>query len=679
MKFVNPNFLYALAFIAVPILIHLFNFRRYKTVYFSNTALLQTLKRESKRRSRLKELLILLMRILAIVCLVIAFAQPYIPYNDEVDTKVGGNIAVYVDNSFSMQLNGEAGPLIEEARSMAVEIANSASSGSMFMLISNDLSPENRRLVSKEEFLQNLSKITFSPKAPSYKSIVSYVNSVLGGAGESSLYLLSDFQQNSFSFNDVAVDSACSIYVAKVKNSEINDVSIDSCWFNSPGRTVGKSNTLKVKLKNHGSQPIIDMPIRFYINDTLKTSTTAKIDAKSDTTISIVYTSSKAGIKKASVEINDLPVSFDDKYFMSYKVSKHIKVIELVDGQSKHSNSFAKLYNLDDFLNLKQVDYRSFKTSDLITTNLLILNQMKSISSGLSNAISKYVEEGGAMIYVPSDNLATEKNKSSFLQALSLPGYISQDSSRSSLGRVNFNDIIYKDVFEKRESSGDLPKLKGAYRLSRGANTSFAVLSMLNGETALGRVNVGQGQVYMFGFPLSENKEFTQDVLFVPTAYNIAMNSIPYTSLSYSLSSDQVISGRTAELDNHLQIVVKYKEQEGRYAVEQRGVGVYALNLSDALSTHGFYDINSENGDEIKSLAYNYSRSEADFRTYSSEQIISIANDNGIKNIDYLGEGMDELNSALEVLNSGNTMWKLFLILCILFIICEALIIRFVK
>ncbi|MFV0482698.1 MAG: BatA domain-containing protein [Bacteroidales bacterium] len=679
MKFVNPNFLYALAFIAVPILIHLFNFRRYKIVYFSNTALLNTLKRESKRRSRLKELLILLMRILAIACLVVAFAQPYIPYSDEVDTKVGGNIAIYIDNSFSMQVNGETGPLIEEARSMAVEIANTASSGSMFMLISNDLSPENRRLVSKEEFLQNLSKITFSHKSPSYKSIFSYINSVLRETGASSLYLLSDFQQNSFALDDVEVDSTYNIYVAKVKSDEIRDVSVDSCWFDSPGRTLGKSNSLKVKFKNHGSQPIIDLPVRFYINDTLKTTTTTRIGAQSDTTISIIYTSSTVGIKRASVEINDLPVSFDDKYFLSYEVSEHINVTELIDGQSKHSNSFARLYNLDDFFRFKQLDYRNFKTSDLIFTNTLIINQVKAISTGLANAISKYVEEGGAVIYVPSNNLAYEKNKYSFFHSMGLLSYIAQDSSSSSLGRINFNDIIYKDVFEKRESNGDLPKLKGTYRLSRGANTSFAILSMLNGETALGRVNVGQGQVYMFSFPLSENNEFTQDVIFVPTAYNIAMNSIPYTNLSYSLSSDYVISGRTSEIDNLLQLVVKHKDQEGRYTVERRGVGEYALNLSDALNTHGFYDINSESGDEIKSLAYNYSRNEADFRTYSSEHIISIANDNSIKNIDYLGEGLKDLTSSLEVLNSGNTLWKLFLILCVLFILCESIVIRFMR
>ncbi|MFV0506061.1 MAG: BatA domain-containing protein [Bacteroidales bacterium] len=679
MKFVNPNFLYALAFIAVPIIIHLFNFRRYKTVYFSNTALLQVLKRESKRRNRLKELLVLFMRILAISCIVFTFVQPYIPYKKGIDVKLGGNIAVYVDNSFSMQANGEAGALIEEARSMAVRIANSASSGSMFMLISNDLTSENRRLMSKDDFLQNLSKIGYSPKSPSYKSILSYVNSVIGGSSKSSLYLLSDFQQNSFSLDGTVLDSTCSVYMTKVKQAGISDISIDSVWFNSPGRTVGKRNILKIKLKNHNPQPVVDLPIKFHVNGTLKTTATVQINAKSDTTIYINYTSSSAGIKKAVVEINDLPVSFDDKYFISYNVRKHVNVIELVDGQDEHSNSFSKLYNLDSFFYFRKIDMRSFRTSDLLVTNTLIINQVNAISTGLTDAIAKYVNEGGLVVYVPSEHLVDERNKSLFLQTLGLPRYYEQDTSESTLGRINFNDIIYKDVFEKKELNGELPSLKGVYRLSGGDNISFPVLSMLNDETALGRVNVGQGQVYMFSFSLSNNKEFVQDVLFVPTAYNIAMNSVPYTNLSYSLSTDEVINGRISELDNQLQVQVRHKEQESRYTVEQQGVGMYALNLSDALKSHGFYDINTESSVEIKSLAYNYPRDESDFRTFNAEQIIAIANDSGIKNIDYLGEGLKELNSSLDVINSGNTIWKLFLMLGIFFILCEALIIRFVK
>src|SRR6202008_351487 len=101
MSFVYPAFLYSLFAILIPIIIHLFNFRKYKTVYFTNVKFLRELKQESQSKSRLKELLILLSRILAISCLVLAFAQPVIVDKNS-KVKVGQKaVGIFIDNSFS--------------------------------------------------------------------------------------------------------------------------------------------------------------------------------------------------------------------------------------------------------------------------------------------------------------------------------------------------------------------------------------------------------------------------------------------------------------------------------------------------------------------------------------------------------------------------------------------------
>ena len=70
MQFVNPLFLIALSALAIPILIHLFNFRKYKKVYFTNVHFLQEIQQETKKQSQLRQLLILLARLLAIAALV---------------------------------------------------------------------------------------------------------------------------------------------------------------------------------------------------------------------------------------------------------------------------------------------------------------------------------------------------------------------------------------------------------------------------------------------------------------------------------------------------------------------------------------------------------------------------------------------------------------------------------
>ena len=79
MNFLYPAFLFGLFSLAVPVIIHLFNFRKYKKVYFTNVRFLKELKQESESKSKLKNYLILASRLLALTCLVLAFAQPFIP------------------------------------------------------------------------------------------------------------------------------------------------------------------------------------------------------------------------------------------------------------------------------------------------------------------------------------------------------------------------------------------------------------------------------------------------------------------------------------------------------------------------------------------------------------------------------------------------------------------------
>ena len=64
MLFANPVFLIALTALGIPVIIHLYNFRRYKKIYFTNVRFIAEIKQESKNRSQLKHLLILLMRLL---------------------------------------------------------------------------------------------------------------------------------------------------------------------------------------------------------------------------------------------------------------------------------------------------------------------------------------------------------------------------------------------------------------------------------------------------------------------------------------------------------------------------------------------------------------------------------------------------------------------------------------
>ena len=109
MTFLHPAFLWGLTALAIPIVVHLFNFRRYRTLYFSNTQFLKELHEETRRQSQLKKWIILFLRMAAITSLVLAFAQPVPKTTDSPFQHGNAYVQLYIDNSFSMENQAEQG------------------------------------------------------------------------------------------------------------------------------------------------------------------------------------------------------------------------------------------------------------------------------------------------------------------------------------------------------------------------------------------------------------------------------------------------------------------------------------------------------------------------------------------------------------------------------------------
>ena len=141
MIYQNPKLLYALFAIAIPILIHLFNFRKHKTVYFSSIRFLKEIKEETQKKSELRNILILISRVLAITFLILAFAKPYIPAKNK---HKNNTIVLYIDNSQSMDIDFGDGNLLNSAKEKAIQIIKSYTPENNFYLCLLYTSPSPR-------------------------------------------------------------------------------------------------------------------------------------------------------------------------------------------------------------------------------------------------------------------------------------------------------------------------------------------------------------------------------------------------------------------------------------------------------------------------------------------------------------------------------------------------------
>ncbi|MCS7036635.1 MAG: BatA domain-containing protein, partial [Saprospiraceae bacterium] len=234
MQFVFPGFLAAAALIAIPIIIHLFYFRRFKKVYFSHVRFLQEVKEVTNSRQRLRNLLVLLMRCLALLFLVLAFAQPFLPRSSNVRQGQRA-VSVYVDNSFSMAALSEDAPLVELAKQRAREIVKAYGAADQFQILTADFEGRDQRLISQEDALARIEEIRIGPASRAVSKVLLRQQQALrsGKAENHIAYIVSDFQVNQTDLQNFQ-DTSLNVNLVPLRAVQENNLSVDSAWFDSP-------------------------------------------------------------------------------------------------------------------------------------------------------------------------------------------------------------------------------------------------------------------------------------------------------------------------------------------------------------------------------------------------------------------------------------------------------------
>ena len=167
MSFVYPQFLWGLLALSIPVIIHLFNFRRTRRVYFSNTAFLKNVKEATTSKLKVKHLLVLLARLLFIAFLVFTFAQPFLPGEAGEDTSANKLVYLYLDNSLSMESELASGVRsIDQGASVVEEITTQYSRNTQYKLLTNQFDAFSRLPKSGEELSELVANVESYGRVP---------------------------------------------------------------------------------------------------------------------------------------------------------------------------------------------------------------------------------------------------------------------------------------------------------------------------------------------------------------------------------------------------------------------------------------------------------------------------------------------------------------------------------
>ena len=679
MSFIYPSFLWALLAIAIPIIIHFFNFRTHKTVYFSNVAFLQNIEQENKSRNRLKDLLILLMRILTIIALVIAFAHPIKQNNYSIDNKNCDNqFGIYLDNSFSMNALNSDGKNVDLAKSKATDILIALKQNSKYYFLTNEISSQQQHLYIKDITQNFISSTTISPKIRKLSFIFNKFNNLFGNESNNcsrKIFIISDFQKNIFDKENFAIDSNFEVTLLPIEPIETSNLYIDSVWFSTPYHLYNSIDSLTVKIINNSNLDYTSQQIRLSINDTLKTLSTFNIQANTESEIVLKFTNTSTKFISGKVEIEDYPIDYDNSIFFNYYIAPKVKVLMIKGNENIYLQKF---YDDNKYFSLTQTNISNIPVSQFSEYQTIILSSVNEVSSGVINELQKYISAGGIVVLIPSAD-ANVDNLNEFLTTFQMPNYLSSITSAMTIDYINLHDKIYANAFEKIVSNSEMPIVFNHFKFDKNFLSDYSILlTSQNNNNILIYREIDAGVLYVFSTDMLQNStNLMTNPVSVPTFYNIPIFSKNSNKIYHIIGRNNSLE--LSNITNQEGIKLKNTQTEFEFIpttniIDQNKININFENIS---LTAGNYKI-LEQDKQVGEISFNYDRKESNLEHYTTEELEKYIEDN---NLDWniIVKTGDFLQKEVVQNSNNKSFWKIFIILALIFIIIEILIIRLIK
>lgn len=673
MRFSNPNILFSLLAVSIPILIHLFNLRKYKRVLFSNVQQLKEVQQETIKKQKLKHILVLLARIFFIVFLVFAFAKPYLPINPNTPKSGNNSVSIYIDNSYSMSLQNENGNLLDQAKIKAKEIITAYQLQDKFQIITNDFSVESQQILTKELAIKAVDEVKLSANTRTIDAIIARQNALFSTftSVNKNYFYLSDYQKNFISKRkSQSFDSTIFYRMVVFKPSVIENISIDSVWFETPIHMANQKEKLLVRITNHADHDCKEIPVKLQINNISKALNSISLNENSSIVDTFIFTNDNEGVQNAKVFLESEQLVFDDQYYFTYTIANALPVL-LIDGNKNTSPFIQTVYQTEPLIKLttNQFDQINFSIFDL--TETIILNEPINVSDGLVQALQKFVSNGKSLIIIPSEH-TNFNSLNQLLNVFQMPNCIGIQSNTQNIKSLNLNEKTFEDVFTKISQDVNFPLIKKHFIWNR--NTTSSLMNLQDGTSVLQKHKFKKGDVYLFSFSLDPTfGDFAQHPLMVPIFLKIPQLVSSDQPLAYDVSGKNLVPMN--RIANPLSDQNKYSLSIGNqlWIPEWKLVNSSVkLVIPSDVNEAGWLSLKN-NQQSIASIALNYNRSESDLKYITSSELASL-NINKLKVYDAT---IQNLKNSISQDSLGLQLWKICVILALVFLASEVLILRF--
>jgi hypothetical protein len=641
MQFKHPEILYFLFLLLIPILVHLFQLRRFKKEYFTNVQFLKELSLQTRKSSQIKKWLLLTTRLLILTALIFAFAQPFFEAKDA--KALTNETYIVVDNSFSMQAQGQRGPLFKR---VLEDLQQHLSENLNFSLITSDENFWETDIKSSQKEIQNLK---YSASEFSLNQVLSQIKS-RKTPFQKDVIIISDFL-NADAKTLEKIDTEFNTFLIPVKAEKKNNISIDSVFIKE---TTDKFYEIGFQLTNFGSEKA-EIPLGIYNENKLIAKSVVKFDTNKK---EVFFTLPKQAFN-GYASITDEGLAYDNELYFSISEPKKINVLSI--GTAEKSGFLGKIYRSSEF-NYSNIELNNLNYNELEKQEVIIINELSKVPQALQTTLTDFAKKDGNIIVIPSvESNSGELNN--WLRNLGTIKFSKNEKTKKLITKISFSHPLYKNVFEKNISNFQFPSVNQHFEVT----TTAAPILRFEDETPF---LSAFGKVYVFSAALNrENSNFQNSPLIVPTFYNMAQNTNRSGISALKIGVENPLTVE-AELRKDEILTVKPRNSSDAtdfvpsQQIKNNKVQVTFDNAPEQAGNYAIY----QNENVVHNISFNYPRTESNL----NDVVADLSNYQ-------VANSVDSIIDTLQTDRTNNEIWKWFALLTLLFLITELFIQKFVK
>ena len=666
--FHQASVLWALWLLAIPIVIHLFNFRRYKKIIFTKVDFLMQIEQSSQTGNVLKKRLILLSRLLALAALILAFAQPYIPFKSITPHKGQTSLSIILDNSYSMNLAGPEGPLLEAAKNRARAIVTAADRSSQFNIVTADLNAEYLHFTNQATCLQWIDAIKIAENNFTLEQLLKVQSNSLKPYGSNGIaYCISDFQ----TAQTQNLSTHQTSFWIKVNGSNNSNFSIDTVSLSNPIIQANQAIELTIGISNYSKDNVQNMPIELWVDGKPKGVATSNINSYAKAKCSLQFVIETGGIHNCELRLAGDQMPTDDRLYFTLNLNQTYSVASI--EQKNSPNNIRALYTNNPGFDFKTYSSNSIPYQSFADHDLIILNQLDKIEPGFLSELNRYIESGGSIMVFPSPNQANGGIKTLLNSLGSDVKELPVSNPQLSL-EIAKEHPLFQGIFSQNTQSNQWPKVQRYYAFN--SQSAKPILQLSDKTVMLADFKHGKGHCYVSALPLDISfSELANHALIVPIGLRAAMLAAYQLPLYYLCNTlANIETGLPYQAEQALSL------QHPNYQMMPEVInnnGQLCLNTNGEIKTAGIYQLKSKQSDnQLLALAFNFDRTESDTRALSDKAFDELTESLSIKS--YLGSA-EALQAQLSNIENGKPLWKWLILFSLLCLLIEILLIRFFK